>query len=85
MTIKGSKRLSDGYITGMVEPVLIECDKCGAEAFVVHVSNLTLPDGVRKDDKRIIAKIGQNLGLTCGCYASFHRQMTYIKVKQKRG
>jgi len=82
--VKGSKRLSDGYILGTVEPVLKPCDKCGTESIGVLVSNLLLPAGVRKDDKRIIAKIGQQLGITCGCYATFHRQMAYIKIKTQK-
>ena len=82
MSLKGSKRLADGYITGMLEVAPRECDHCGHEALCVHVTAISYPPGIKSDDKRIIPKQDKYLGTTCGCYGKAHRQLAHINERR---
>lgn len=80
-----SRRLKDGTIAGVVDLTHLRvCARCRQEEVTVQVTSVELPDGVRSDDKRIIAVAGTQLGITCGCYAKAHRQFVHIMERRKR-
>lgn len=58
------------------------CVHCGSIGISVKYAPLRFDAGV--DTEYTILKDTKNkIGITCGCYAKLHRQVTHIKTKQK--
>lgn len=71
------------------------CENCGEEGPTVGYQglHLTLPKGIDENDGRLIItghqikpslRYRKFLGITCGCYAKFHRQIAHIEDRMKR-
>lgn len=61
------------------------CDVCGnGGLFTIKYDSGTfdLPQGVEVDHT-ILQSTDRYIGLNCGCYAKFHRQVTHIHEKMK--
>jgi hypothetical protein len=75
-------KLDDGYIKGVIHSLPWKCDRCQKKRCVtVRIEEVTL-DGI--DRNRTILKDVNFIGVTCGCYAKFHRQVTHIQEAMKR-
>ena len=85
-----SATLDDGYIIGMVLGTHRQCEHCDYKTVCVKITGLMLPKGMtvkatilqdRKEDEphRITY-----IGVGCGCYAKFHRQVAHINDKRMR-
>lgn len=73
----------DGIVTGRLSRTLLTCQICGQRTCGIEVGRYDLPQGVTwtatiiamKDchpwDRRLVV----HLGIGCGCYAKFHRQV----------
>lgn len=71
----------------------VECHACGEIVPLAVRSkrgnhHLTLPPGIAVEST-ILKQHGNTLGLSCGCYAKFHRQVAHIfdsmKLRVKNG
>ena len=88
------KHLSDGIITGAIKAKHEFCAHCSESVWCVQIKDISLPEGI-KPDPRLIAYQTQvavdgnfvghvkYLGLSCGCYAKFHRQLAHIQGGKK--
>lgn len=96
MSKKGTFReVTDGLIRGEVLTNKTECGNCGAKTVVIGVRELTLPDGIKPSTRLIPYKPDFDgsvedtyttihfLGIGCGCYARFHRQIAHIQDRKK--
>src|SRR5438552_15425880 len=86
--------LDDPYIEGNMDTRARKekCEVCHAMAFpVIHLHNLTLPDGIKWDSVILTQGTGEDsflvrtVGINCGCYARFHRQVAHIVVAMTAG
>lgn len=76
--------VNDGYIIGVINGRLKKCGRCGTRTRVIDIISMTLPQGVTV--KATILQVRNvdeptaigNVGIGCGCYARFHRQITHI-------
>lgn len=82
--------MNDGIIEGQaVRTANDKCHACGgAVGVLIKVSKITLPEGI-KPGKTLIAyrdekKAHGQIGVTCGCYARFHRQVAHIQGRMKK-
>jgi hypothetical protein len=86
--------LSDGVITGTLSPRARLCPVCerGGQR-VVLITRIQLPDGIEPSNhiigygmyKTLKVEPPKAIGLTCGCYARFHRQVAKIKTLREVG
>lgn len=66
------------------------CDSCGIEVDVgLKYSTISLTRGladrkIKLDTPSLIYKKGKTIGVSCGCYARFHRQVAHIERRPKR-
>ena len=85
----------DPYIRGnLVLEATVPCGNCHLEAVCIHIIGVTMPEGIKPNRSMIAYKLDgpsdtppkalDHLGITCGCYARFHRQMTHIMDKRKK-
>lgn len=79
--------IRDGYITGVLKPHLGTCPLCGApRQRIIDVASVETPHGFGAEAtvmfNRADDAIHSCLGLTCGCYAKFHRQVVHIQESQ---
>lgn len=79
---------NDGIIEGDFEAGRTDCDACGENTGVtIKIKKITLPEGI-KPGKTLIAfkgpKAHKVIGISCGCYAKFHRQIAHIEDKVKK-
>jgi hypothetical protein len=59
------------------------CTYCGAATILcVGYHGVTLPAGIKVEDT-ILADKDNHLGINCGCYAKFHRQVAHIKDRME--
>lgn len=83
------RAVSDGLIRGEVLTNKTACSKCGTATVVIHVHEITLPAGI-KPGVQLLGYVRRGLvagavthrdflGIGCGCYAKFHRQIVHIK------
>lgn len=93
----GSKRgtyraLDDTLIRGEVSTYKTQCGNCKRSTVVINVHGVTLPAGIKPSNKLIAygapSASDQSmphhfLGIGCGCYATFHRQIAHIMDKKK--
>lgn len=72
--------LHDGSIRGVIDTdELGKCVRCGRDELVIKIHRLELPNDIEPDDQNhIIARVGDTLGISCGCYATFTRQVLHI-------
>jgi hypothetical protein len=86
--------ISDGIITGTIKAKREFCAHCSASVWCVQIDKVELPEGIRADPRLIAYQtqvavdgnfIGhvRYLGLTCSCYAKFHRQLAHIQGGKK--
>jgi hypothetical protein len=79
--------VTDDY--GTADMMLGDCINCGEEDQLVvkYRKDPELPEGIEVHDTRIIAKPDKDgkfgVGVTCGCYARFHRQIAHIEDRMK--
>jgi hypothetical protein len=63
------------------------CDCCGHSTSVrvrYDVQTIRLPDGIKTSDTILHTPSHMGIGIVCGCYAKFHRQVTHIQERMKR-
>src|SRR5512140_2822090 len=82
-TKRGTMFINDGYITGALRPRVGKCPLCEQPGQrVIDILNITVPEsfGVRATIlwNRYLDERYDAVGLTCGCYAKFHRQVAHI-------
>lgn len=80
----------DGIIVG-THIVGGQCDNCGNRALLLKVKKVVLPTNI-KPDARLIMFHGRDekdfhshIGLSCGCYAKFHRQIAHVSDSLRNG
>lgn len=89
------KDLSDGIITGSIKAKHEFCANCGESVWCVEIEKVELPETLKPSPQLIVyqTQVGINsnfvghikyLGLTCGCYAKFHRQLAHILHSSKK-
>ena len=76
--------VADGYISGELSPRARRCERCGKLTRCIRIHDVVLPEGVTlratilqrrgEEDPTLITYIG----LGCGDYARFHRQIVHI-------
>lgn len=77
-------RVNDGYITGSITGRVRWCEHCGEKAVCVHIINLVLPKGmtvkatILQDAGHAEPTCIDYVGVSCGCYGKFHRQVAHI-------
>lgn len=86
----------DGLIDGTFHPAPVEpccaCDHCGVhDQPTCEIRKIKLPEGIKPGPTLIgYQKYGVSvrgpkwLGLNCGCYAKFHRQIAHIQGRMKK-
>lgn len=82
-------QVSDGIIEGVIS--IVEkpptCPICEKDTWVILVKKITLPDGITPSKRLIIFKDDHkeypSIGIGCGCYAKFHRQIAHIQSRMK--
>lgn len=80
---------NDPYIQGsLITNQQVSCGYCCVETICIKIDEVTLPDEV-KPAKSLIAydladppKPVPYLGIACGCYAKFQRQLAHIMSKR---
>lgn len=86
------RAVDDDLILGEVMQLRAQCEHCLKKTVVVHIHTLNLPNGIESSTHLIPFYIENRdtlaadpikqvkfLGIGCGCYAKFHRQIAYIK------
>ena len=89
--------LDDGLITGTVVTVGKICGHCESRTFCVHIDLIKLPAGIEPSTKLIpytVVDMDEDrgvslvhyeyLGIGCGCYARFHRQIAHIEHHMRK-
>lgn len=78
----------DGIIDGHIAAQLRQCGNCKDHAWCIEIQEITLPEEIKPSNKLIAffngpteVKPHRYIGVTCGCYAKFHRQIAHIKGK----
>lgn len=78
--------VNDGYIAGATTIGQRNCGHCGERTLCIDIASLTLPPGMTvkatilqdrtiEEPKRV-----KRIGIGCGCYAKFHRQVVWIQT-----
>lgn len=74
--------VNDGIVSGKLLHRTIDCDVCGVPTCCVRVGGYKLGGINWRSVIIAVKKPGQplavNLGIGCGCYAKFHRQVAHI-------
>lgn len=87
--------VDDGLITGNVETNRQWCRICNFPTRCINIHSIDLPEDVGKPTNRLIAyerhitkderteTFGpvKYIGIGCGCYAKFHRQIAHITTR----
>jgi hypothetical protein len=63
-----------------------ECGKCGHKS-PINVKYRPRSFWLESDIKlesTILKSLDHRLGVTCGCYGKFHRQVTHIRTKRRK-
>lgn len=82
--------LDDPYIYGAVgHEAKRRCQICGKDVICIVVRRLTLPEGIKVADTIMRDQWDQAapqpcIGINCGCYARFHRQIAHIRDSMAR-
>jgi hypothetical protein len=89
--------VDDGHIQGAITQTRQFCGNCMLSLRCIRISIITLPEGIEPSAKLIAyttvdydedrgTRILQHqfLGIGCGCYAKFHRQIAHIQDKVKK-
>lgn len=70
-----------------------KCSHCDEDTLVWELKEVILPDHIEASTKLIIYtndasppgyKLIRQIGIGCGCYARFHRQVAHIQDRKKR-
>lgn len=84
--------LRDGIISGAIERTKQECGICGTWTMVIWITTVDLPQGIKVESTILTQTTsttrpqGRTVGLIgvgCGCYARFHRQIAHIEDMMK--
>lgn len=81
--------VDDGYIVGALAPRPKRCPRCGLVTRCIDITGVTLPKGFGVEatilyDRKQEATL-PSIGLGCGDYARFHRQIAHIVDGRLRG
>ena len=84
------RAVNDGLITGGVSTQGLPCPNCNQTTVCVDIDAIKLPESI-KPNRKLIAFYEVPTGVTehlwlgigCGCYAKFHRQIAHIQDRQK--
>jgi hypothetical protein len=84
MTVRKYDKVDDGYIKGAVHDKLGMCFWClePTRCIALDVRDATLPDDIKIENTILSVGIGfrvMALGIGCGCYGRFHRQIAHIR------
>lgn len=87
------KYLDDGIVQGHVKAQQYQCEACEEHAWCVEIVRVEVSKLSIEPNPRLIAfELAdydgsphpiQYLGITCGCYARFHRQLAHIQDRNK--
>lgn len=88
-------QVDDGILQGNIERKRGECGVCGHTTMVIRVHTPTLENlaDLDIDPTRTLLKgitsssrlrADPHIGIGCGCYAKFHRQIAHIRDRKKR-
>lgn len=84
------KPLNDGIMSGKIWYRMDYCDQCGERAVGLTIETISLPEPMKPSSKLIGFRDGPTdvepitqLGITCGCYGRFHRQIAHIQEGKK--
>jgi len=83
----------DGIIMGVIDNVRHPCGVCGHTTRCIIVTSVTMPNGIEADWTILATRdtqgnptgIIQYIGIGCGDYAKFHRQVAHISDGRKGG
>lgn len=76
--------VNDGYISGATAPRQKRCEHCGERTLCIDITGVILTKGVSvkatilQDRNYQEPKCIKSIGIGCGCYAKFHRQLVHI-------
>lgn len=87
--------IRDGIITGALRRTKEFCGNCGEDTCVAEVTKIELPTGIDPSHRLIgygvhagpdgaICIHHRYLGIGCGCYGKFHRQLAHIEERMRR-
>lgn len=80
--------VEDGLIVGSLAFPLANCGVCGKNTKCIYIFDVVMPEDIsvratilwnRAKEERI-----DPVGVGCGCYAKFHRQVAHIEDKRKK-
>lgn len=83
--------LHDGYLDGVIPKTAVHCGYCHSDTIGVEIHKVTLPNGIEAE-RTILKVVASNklkasdtmkLGIGCGCYSKFHRQVAHITSKME--
>jgi hypothetical protein len=83
--------VNDGILHGKQGATKGDCEVCGFSTRCLHIYEVHMPDGIEVG-KTIVANRLETptspahnhitlIGIGCGCYAKFHRQVAHIQDK----
>jgi hypothetical protein len=83
--------MDDGLIEGNGLSRVHRCDNCDAtDLWTIKIRRIKLPEGIKPGPTLIgyhtsgdQVKPNRHLGIDCGCYAKFHRQIAHIQGRMK--
>lgn len=86
--------VDDGLILGAVERSRQVCNVCGHTTMCIFITKITLPKGLEPSNSLIAFRDGKDqvnkrvvplryIGIGCGCYARFHRQVAHIETRRE--
>lgn len=55
-----------------------QCHICGEDAFCILLVGTNLPTRIDREATILKGSMPRVLGINCGCYAKFHRQVAHI-------
>lgn len=77
--------VEDGIIRGYFDQIRHRCDVCNHPTRCVSIVGITMPEDIRigftiisKPNDRGVRVPIDHIGVGCGCYARFHRQIAHI-------
>jgi hypothetical protein len=80
--------VNDGYIAGRTSTRQRLCKRCGKRTLCIEIDTLTLPQNMTVKATILQDRTFEEptlipfVGVGCGCYAKFHRQLAHINYSR---
>lgn len=80
----------DGYLIGTIGGRQVRCEHCQEKTACIEITGVVLPKGmtvkasILQDRNVAEPSCIKHVGVGCGCYAKFHRQIAHINDSRMR-